>query len=72
MVKIGQRYHDPSLGRWTQRDPLGAGNPYAYTNDDPVDNADPSGLIYTSYQIYGDNIVVEPSDLRPISNALKL
>jgi RHS repeat-associated protein len=30
LVKIGHRSYDPGLGRWTQRDPLGAGNPYAY------------------------------------------
>jgi RHS repeat-associated protein len=45
LVKIGQRYYDPGFGRWTQRDPLGAGNPYAYTNCNPVNGTDPSGLI---------------------------
>lgn len=45
LVKIGQRYYDPALGRWIQRDPLGAGNPYAYTNCNPVNSIDPSGLI---------------------------
>jgi len=34
-----------ALGKWTQRDPLGAGNPYAYTNCNPVNSTDPSGLI---------------------------
>jgi len=48
LVKIGQRYYDPALGRWTQRDPLGAGNPYAYTNCNPVNSVDPSGLLTPS------------------------
>lgn len=46
LVKIGERYYDPGFGRWTQRDPLGAGNPYAYTNCNPVNGTDPSGRAY--------------------------
>ncbi|MCU1497997.1 MAG: hypothetical protein JWM47_1950 [Acidimicrobiales bacterium] len=43
--KIGARYYDASLGRWTQRDPSAQDpNPYAYANNDPIDNTDPSGL----------------------------
>jgi len=45
LVKIGQRYYGPGFGRWTQRDPLGAGNPYTYTNCNPVNGTDSSGLI---------------------------
>jgi len=49
LYHFGQRYYDPSLGRWTQRDSLShigdlqQGNRYAYTGDDPVNNNDPSG-----------------------------
>ena len=50
LYKFGVRYYDPTLGRWTQQDPLGGslfdpstGNRYAYTNDDPTNLTDPSG-----------------------------
>ena len=50
LYKFGIRYYDPTLGRWTQQDPLGGslfdpstGNRYAYTNDDPTNLTDPSG-----------------------------
>ena len=42
------RYDDPSLGRFTSEDPLGAGggiSAYAYTDNDPLRWADPFGLI---------------------------
>jgi len=42
LVKLGQRYYDPTLGRWTQLDPLGDG--YVYTSDNPINFIDPSGL----------------------------
>ncbi|MCU1497695.1 MAG: hypothetical protein JWM47_1648 [Acidimicrobiales bacterium] len=43
--KIGARWYDASLGRWTQRDPSGQDpNPYAYANNDPINHTDPSGL----------------------------
>lgn len=47
---FGVRYYDPSLGRWTQQDPVGgslgdlnSGNRYTYVEDDPVNLVDPSG-----------------------------
>ncbi len=50
LYKFGVRYYDPSLGRWTQQDPVGgslgdlnAANRYTYANDDPVNVVDPSG-----------------------------
>ena len=44
LTKFGTRYYDPTLGRWTQRDPSGRDLPYAYAGDDPVNNTDPPGL----------------------------
>ena len=41
------RYYDPEIGRFISQDPLGlaAGlNPYAYAGNDPVNQADPSGM----------------------------
>jgi RHS repeat-associated protein len=45
----GQRYYDPTTGRWTQQDPLSQarsctqGNRYSFAGGDPINNSDPSG-----------------------------
>jgi RHS repeat-associated protein len=42
------RYYSPQLGRFISEDPIGLGggsNYYAYTEGNPITNADPSGLI---------------------------
>ena len=50
LYHFGQRYYDPAIGRWTQRDPLNQirdpqqANRYAYAGDDPINSTDPSGL----------------------------
>jgi len=53
LVKLGQRFYDPSIGRWTQLDPLGEG--YVYAGDNPVNFVDPSGLNFIDdlYQVAG-------------------
>ena len=50
LYKFGIRYYDATVGRWTQRDPVGGSltetvktNPYVYANDDPINMVDPSG-----------------------------
>ena len=49
LLKIGQRFFDPSLGRWTQQDPvLHLGDPrqanrYVYVAANPINLIDPSG-----------------------------
>jgi RHS repeat-associated protein len=55
LYHFGARYYDPSLGRWTQQDPvagslgdLGSADRYAYANDDPVNKVDPSGKFSTT------------------------
>jgi len=49
LVRFGARDFDPSVGRWTSKDPIlfggGQANIYAYAADDPVNGADPSGLL---------------------------
>lgn len=43
--KLGARYYDASLGRFTQMDPSGQEQlPYAYVGCNPVNNSDPTGL----------------------------
>ena len=49
VYKMGIRYQDPQLGRWTQPDPalsqarLAGANPYAYVRANPINLTDPTG-----------------------------
>jgi RHS repeat-associated protein len=61
LYKIGHRYLDTTLGRWTQQDPLlraanpmqpAEANPYAYVGCNPVNYTDPSGLATTEQWIF--------------------
>ncbi len=51
LTSLGARQYDPTTGRFISTDPLlDAGDPqqwnaYAYANNDPVNNADPNGLM---------------------------
>ena len=51
LLKFGARYYDPSIGRWTQTDPidqpadLRQANRYLFAGDDPVNLSDPSGTL---------------------------
>ncbi|MCC9158686.1 DUF6531 domain-containing protein [Streptomyces parvulus] len=45
LYKMGHRYYDPALGRFTQPDPSGQEkNAYLYASGDPINNTDPTGL----------------------------
>ncbi|MDJ0348394.1 RHS repeat-associated core domain-containing protein [Cryobacterium sp. PH29-G1] len=45
LYKLGARYYDPSIGRFTQYDPSGQEtNPYGYAGCNPINAKDPSGL----------------------------
>jgi RHS repeat-associated protein len=45
LYKMGARYYQPELGRWTQPDPSGLdANAYLYVGGNPVNFVDPSGL----------------------------
>ena len=44
LIKIGCRYYDTGLGRWTQQDPVPGANRYAYAADNPINLIDPNGL----------------------------
>lgn len=49
LVRFGARDYDPSVGRWTSKDPIGFegldSNLFAYALQDPVNLFDPTGLI---------------------------
>ncbi len=60
-VLMGARYYDPISARFTSRDPLGDDvNDYTYCGDNPVENADPSGMTYydaaNAFQQYRQDI----------------
>jgi len=42
LYKMGERYYDPSIGRFSQEDPAGGG--YSYTGDNPINYIDGCGL----------------------------
>ena len=45
LYKLGARYYDPTIGRFTQFDPSGQEpNPYAYAGCNPINNSDATGL----------------------------
>ncbi len=49
LYRMGARYYNPALGRWTQQDPIDQaadlrdGNRYAYAAADPINMVDPAG-----------------------------
>jgi RHS repeat-associated protein len=50
LVRFGARDYDPSVGRWTNKDPVlfdGGWNVYEYVEGDPVNYYDPDGLSKT-------------------------
>jgi len=55
LYKVGVRYYDPSLARWTQRDVVDSPldehgwNRYDYVGDDPINETDPSGESVTHF-----------------------
>ncbi|WP_438035955.1 DNRLRE domain-containing protein [Sorangium sp. So ce204] len=49
LVRFGARDYDPEVGRWTSKDPIlfagRSSNLYVYVGNDPVNRADPTGLL---------------------------
>lgn len=52
LVQLGARDYDPVAGRWISKDPIGFdggdSNLYAYVAGDPINNLDPTGLLWDS------------------------
>jgi RHS repeat-associated protein len=49
LYHYGERYYDPTTGRWTQPDPMG--EEYEFVGDDPINELDPSGLFHIGFQV---------------------
>jgi RHS repeat-associated protein len=53
IYKLGARYYDATIGRFTQMDPSGQdSHPFAYAGGDPINFKDPTGLEPTLGEIY--------------------
>ena len=59
LLKYGIRYYDPTIGRWTQRAPIGGSlqetlkaNPYVYAANDAVNEVDPNGMQNYALQFF--------------------
>ena len=64
MYKMGARYYQPELGRWTQQDPSGLdANAYAYVGGNPANFVDPSGLNPFSWLLDAINLGKAIQDL---------
>jgi RHS repeat-associated protein len=44
LYHFGERYYDPTTGRWTQPDPASNVPEFAFAGDNPINEADPTGL----------------------------
>jgi len=59
LYQFGQRYYQPTLGRWTQQDSLShigdlnQADRYTWAAGDPVNNMDPSGRSSFSVDVHG-------------------
>jgi RHS repeat-associated protein len=43
LIHYGARYYSPTLGAWTQSDPMGLAPMFSYADDNPVNESDPAG-----------------------------
>ncbi|MDX1999918.1 MAG: RHS repeat-associated core domain-containing protein [Thermoanaerobaculia bacterium] len=67
------RFYDPATGRFLSEDPIGFlggdSNVYRYAGNDPVDFADPTGLIGIKVTFVGFPITIAPGIKVPLTHA---
>jgi len=49
LYHYGERYYDPTSGRWTQPDPASGMPNFTFTGDDPINESDPGGDSIVSF-----------------------
>jgi len=64
LIRFGARDYDPTIGRWTTKDPIrfagGGANLYAYVARDSLNSVDPSGLTdFAPFQLKINNKAAE-------------
>jgi RHS repeat-associated protein len=65
LYKLGGRYYDPSLGRFTQTDPMPTDqNPYVYSMNSPTNYSDPSGATWSQVLYDHTTIIMSRSQTR--------
>ncbi len=64
LVRFRARDYDPTVGRWTARDPImfesGEALLYAYVGNDPVNHVDPTGLVKLELNRATGELLVDP------------
>jgi RHS repeat-associated protein len=58
LIYLDARYYDPTTGQFLSVDPLNAvtQQPYSYTDDDPINGTDPTGLLCLSLHCVSDTL----------------
>ena len=81
LIRFGARDYDPTIGRWTTKDPIGfAGgdtNLYAYVGGNPMSYNDPTGLYWfrqqwqSPGQVGRERSIVPPAPDGKVSNVIE-
>ena len=72
LVMMGHRYFDPRTGRFISQDPAGSGdNWYAYADNNPVNETDPSGLSFELDDDHKGDVPTGPDDSRDYRNGVE-
>jgi RHS repeat-associated protein len=74
LVRFGARDYDPSIGRWTAKDPIlfggGDTNLYGYVLNDPVNFGDPGGLDDVP-DVFGESLPSKAQRAQPPLKGIK-
>ena len=70
LIYMRARVYDPATAQFLTRDPLAAisGEPYSYAGDNPVNESDPTGLLF---EIESDGSSTDPAALSDWAQAVE-